>query len=112
MNILAIIFIALFLTALFAQAYMAWKVFTLYRLLGDRKKDIDFYSLCVWMLYGVAWASWRLGPQIREFDNLPEDLLERLPLIRRQTKPAKTLYCLVWAIFIALLLFGISYRKR
>jgi hypothetical protein len=47
---------------------MAWKVFTLYRLLGGRKKDIDFWSLSVWTLSSPTWANWRLGTQIKEFD--------------------------------------------
>ena len=101
-NVLAIIFIASVLTCFLAQAYMAWKIFALYRLLGDRKKDIDFYSLAVWTLSGAAWANWRLGSQIREFDNLPADLREQLPLVRRQTKPVKVLYYVGWFAFVAL----------
>jgi hypothetical protein len=110
MNILAVIFIASFLTCFFAQAYMAWKVFTLYRVLGDQKKFISFYDLSVWTLYSSAWANWRLGPQVNDFKNLPANLLERLPLVRRQTRPAKIVFCSAWAICVAVFLSGFFLR--
>jgi hypothetical protein len=103
----AIIFGLVVITAFLAEAYVTWKVFTLYRLLGDRKKDIDFYSLCVWVLTGPTYASWRLGPQIKEFDDLPEELLKQLPLVRRQARPAKRFIYIAATAFFALIISGL-----
>ena len=111
MTIFAIIFGVAVASGFLVQAYRVWKVFTLYQLLGDRKRDIDFASLSVWVSSSPTYASWYLGnwylgSYTREFDDLPEELLKQLPLIRRQVRFAKNLFYVVVAALVTSVLFA------
>ena len=91
-----------------ASGYAHWKAYTLYRSLGELRKDVDFHSLLVWILSSPGYAKWRLGEgQIGAFDRLPDDVLAQMPAARRQTQLAKRFYFAAVAVcavlFISLL---------
>ncbi|MCK1395207.1 hypothetical protein [Bradyrhizobium sp. 1] len=98
MEIGAIIFITCFSTCFLAQGYLQWKAFRLYKLLGDRKKQIDLWSFSLWALSSPGYANWRLASRLKDFDDLPAELLEQLPLFRRHIKPAKRIFLVTWLV--------------
>ena len=92
MHVLMMICILSLLVCFLAQAYMVWKVRALYQLLGDGTRDISFYDLSVWTWHGPAWAKWRLGPRIHEFNDLPANVLQQVQRARQHARPVKALY--------------------
>ena len=87
-----------------AGAYWHWKVFGLYRRLGDRVRDIGYY----W--FSTQFQTPGLATQLYRRESfasfLPEDKLAEIEMIRREARPAIIAIAL-W-MTVAVTLFFVS----
>src|SRR5262245_45973189 len=92
----------LVLAALFWHA----RVYPLYRLLGERVGDLSYYWFC--FQFQTPGIARQLPGYVDLFSSLPDDMVARVFVVRRDTKRAEIIM-LFWTLLIATLI-GISFR--
>jgi hypothetical protein len=90
------------LAALFWHA----RVYSLYRLLGDRVGNISYYWFS--FQFQTPGIAQQFPGFVDLFSSLPEDMAARVFVVRRDTKRAEIIM-LFWTLLIATLI-GISFR--
>jgi hypothetical protein len=90
------------LAALFWHA----RVYSLYRLLGERVGNISYYWFC--FQFQTPGLARQFTGFVDLFSSLPEDLAAKVFIVRRDTKRAEMAMAF-WMLFVVTLL-GISFR--
>jgi hypothetical protein len=87
-----------------AGLYWHWRVYSLYKRLGDRVKNISYYWFC-FQFQNPSFAK-QLPGYSGFLDHLPDDLSTHVVTVRRQIRCA-TAALAIWMI-LAVILFGVS----
>jgi hypothetical protein len=106
MSIEGILALALLPVPVLAALFWHARVYSLYRLLGERVGNVSYYWFS--FQFQVPGFARQLPGFVDFFSFLPEDLAAKVFVVRRDTKRAEVIMVL-WILLVATLI-GISFR--
>jgi hypothetical protein len=107
MSVEGIVALASLPIAVLAVLFWHARVYSLYRLLGERVGNLSYY----WFSFQLAnpyWAS-KFPGYVDIFGSLPNDLAKRVSIVRHEIKLAE-LITVCWMLLIVTLI-GLSFRR-
>jgi hypothetical protein len=106
MSVSAIAFLVTVPIPVLAGLFWQWKVYSLYRLLGDRVGNLSYY----WFAFQFQNPHFarQLGGYVDIYASLPDDLSDRVITARRQTRYAVS-FAAVWGLLF-LVLIGLGFK--
>jgi len=104
MSVTGIILLVSLPIPLLASLFWHWRVYSLYRLLGDRVCNISYY----WFGFQFQTPHFarQLGGYVDIFEALPEDMSARVMTVRRQTRYAISIVACWGLLFVVLIGLG------
>jgi hypothetical protein len=89
--------------------YFYWKIYGVYRALGNRTKELGFFWFSFQFQHPVV--SRGMKSYLNYYDALPDDLKARVDAVRRQLR-SHVASLGVWILFVVAFAFLVSYLKR
>jgi hypothetical protein len=107
MSVTGIVFLVTLPIPVLASLFWHWKVYSLYRLLGDRVRNTSYY----WFSFQFQNPNLaqQLGGYVDIFASLPEGLSAQVTTVRRQARYAISIVA-CWGLFFVVLI-GLGYER-